>query len=72
MAVATYTYDTLPADERAALPSDTDVMSALATPVSLANWFRGRAICVQYRLVRFASRGRTGSSGDQIELTHRR
>jgi len=37
MAVATYTYDTLPADERAALPSDTDVMSALATPVSLGD-----------------------------------
>ena len=37
MAVSTYTYDTLPADERAALPSDTDVMSALATPVSLGD-----------------------------------
>jgi predicted nuclease of restriction endonuclease-like (RecB) superfamily len=37
MAVATYTYDTLPADERAALPSDTDVMSALDTPVSVGD-----------------------------------
>ena len=37
MAVATYTYDTLPADERAALPSDTELMSALTTPVSVGD-----------------------------------
>ena len=36
MAVATYTYDTLP-DERAALPSDIDLMSALTKPVSVGD-----------------------------------
>lgn len=35
MAVATYTYDTLPAAERASLPSDTQVISAISTSWSV-------------------------------------
>jgi len=35
VAVATYAYDTLPAAERAALPSDVDVVAALARPVEV-------------------------------------
>jgi predicted nuclease of restriction endonuclease-like (RecB) superfamily len=35
MAVATYTYDTLPPDERAVLPSDTQVISAISTSWSV-------------------------------------
>ena len=35
MAVATYTYDTLPPAERATLPSDTDVLSALEASVAV-------------------------------------
>ena len=35
MAVAIYTYDTLPVAERAALPADTDLMSALEAPVEV-------------------------------------
>jgi hypothetical protein len=35
VAVAMYTYDTLPAAERAALPSDADVVAALARPLEV-------------------------------------
>ena len=37
MAVATYTDDTLPAGERAALPLATDVVPALARPVEIGS-----------------------------------
>lgn len=35
MAVATYSYDSPPAAERAALPSDLDFVAALASPVEV-------------------------------------